>query len=158
LCRRFKPGPRYHFHRFFPAIRTKEVILPDTDFSSFTALVVDDNDFIRETVKQSLGLFGFKRVHLATNGMEALELLQLNPDIIICDINMEPLNGLQLARHVRNLKPPAGRVPIIFLTGDAQENRVQEAIDLAINAYLLKPVSQESLKKKLSALLLRKAG
>ena len=47
-------------------------------------------------------------------------------------------------------------VPVIFLTGDAQEKQVREAIDLSVNAYLLKPVTLDTLKSKLVALLVKK--
>ena len=126
------------------------------DLTRFTALVVDDNDFIRLGLKKDLGTLGFKEVFEAVNGMEALKLLYKNPDIIICDINMEPLNGFEFVKHVRSLEPPACKVPIIFLTGDAHEEKVQGAINLAVDAYLLKPVTLENLKKKIITLMSRK--
>jgi two-component system chemotaxis response regulator CheY len=123
--------------------------------TGFAALVVDDNDFIRATLKKDLRLFGFTEVYEAANGMEALEMLVRNPDIIICDINMEPLNGFEFLKHVRALEHPKGKVPVIFLTGDAQAEQVKTAIDLSVDAYLLKPVTQENLRKKIVTLLQR---
>ncbi len=125
----------------------------DIGLAGFTALVIDDNDFIRLTLKKDLGALGFTDVYEAINGMEALTQLERKPDIIICDINMEPLNGFEFVKHVRALNPPASKVPIIFLTGDAHKDSVHEAISLSIDGYLLKPVTQEKLKSKLTALL-----
>jgi two-component system chemotaxis response regulator CheY len=123
------------------------------DLSRFTALVVDDNDFIRLEMKKNLIYLGLKEVFEAANGMEALQMLSKKPDIIFCDINMEPLNGFEFVKHVRALAPPACDVPVIFLTGDAKEQQVQEARNLGANAYLLKPVTLDSLKNKLEKLL-----
>lgn len=124
-----------------------------TDLGQFTALVVDDNDFIRLEMKKNLIYLGLKEVFEAANGMDALQLLEKKPDIIICDINMEPLNGFEFVKHVRALAPPACDVPVIFLTGEAKEQQVQEAKNLAVNAYLLKPVTLDNLKSKLVKLL-----
>lgn len=126
------------------------------DLTHCVALVVDDNEFVRLEMKKNLNYLGFKEVYEAANGMEAVQLLPKNPDIIICDINMEPLNGFEFVKHVRALPPPAGEVPVIFLTGDAQKEQVQEAINLSVNAYLLKPVTIENLKSKIMAVLSRR--
>ena len=130
--------------------------MTDVDLTQCVGLVVDDNDFIRLEMKKNLVYLGFKEVFEAANGMDALELLVHSPDIIICDINMEPLNGFEFVKHVRALPAPACAVPIIFLTGDAQEKQVQEAIDLSVNAYLLKPVTLDNLKSKIMTILSRR--
>ncbi len=132
----------------------------DVGLTGFTALVIDDNEFIRLTLKKDLNTFGFAEVFEASNGMEALQLLEKNPDIIICDIHMEPVNGLEFLKQMRALPSPISKAPVIFLTGDAYEERVQEAVNLSVDAYLLKPVTAENLKKKLVALLIynKKAG
>jgi two-component system chemotaxis response regulator CheY len=123
------------------------------DLTQCVALVIDDNEFVRLEMKKNLLCLGFKEVLDAANGMDALLLVSKNPDIIICDINMEPLNGFEFVKHIRALAPPACDVPIIFLTGDAQVKQVQEAISLSVNAYLLKPVTLENLKDRVTKLL-----
>jgi len=115
---------------------------------------VDDNDFIRLEMKKNLLYLGFRIIIEAANGKDAITRLdKLAPDIIICDINMQPVNGFEFVKHVRSLPHPACDVPIIFLTGDAQKEQVQEAINLSVNAYLLKPVTIENLKSKITKLL-----
>ncbi len=130
--------------------------MADMDLSYFVALVVDDDAFIRLELKKQLTYLGFNTIFEAASGEEAIQLLEKSPDIIICDINMQPLNGFAFARHVRSLAPPDRYVPIIFLTGDAKEQQVQEAKDLAVNAYLLKPVTLDNLKGKVMTKLLVK--
>jgi two-component system chemotaxis response regulator CheY len=127
------------------------------DVSKLVALVVDDNDFIRAEMKRSLAYLGFRKITEAANGKDAIAIMDnIPPDIIICDINMEPVNGFAFVKHVRALPHPDCDVPVIFLTGDAQKEQVQEAINLSVNAYLLKPVTLDNLKSKLTKLLSEK--
>ena len=128
------------------------------DFSSFSALVVEDNDFIRLMVKKHLTGFGFKKVYEAENGRDGISLLtEHEPHIVICDINMEPGNGFDFLDHVRKLNAPWSNLPIIFLTSSADEAFVKRAIEMKVDAYLLKPIMPESLKKKLVSVLGKKA-
>jgi two-component system chemotaxis response regulator CheY len=89
------------------------------------------------------------------NGAEGIEALAKNPDIVVCDINMAPMNGFDFLKHVRALPAPANKIPIIFLTSNASAEFVQKAIDMDIDAYLLKPVTSANLKTKMVMLLTR---
>lgn len=129
------------------------------DFSSFSALVVEDNDFVRFMVKKHLVSFGFKKVHEAANANDGIALLtEHEPHIVICDINMEPGNGFDFLSHVRQLTPPSRDLPVIFLTSSADEAFVKRAIEMKVDAYLLKPIMPESLRKKLISVMSKKAG
>ena len=132
-------------------------VMPDIDFSQFTALVVEDNDFVRYMVKKHLTDFGFKDVMESSNGAEGVQMLVRHPDIIICDIGMEPMDGFEFLKHVRAQPNGQAAVPFIFLTGNAESAAVQKAIDMKINAYILKPVTPEALKKKVTLLLSKPA-
>ncbi len=123
--------------------------------SGYKVLVVDDNDFVRLMVRKFLGEFGFKEVYEAANGEDGIKLLEKKPDIVICDINMEPLNGFEFLQHVRQQKAPTGKLPVIFLTSNANAEYVQNAVDLSVDAYLLKPVTADNLKAKIMSLLSR---
>ena len=127
------------------------------DFSSFSALVVEDNDFIRLMVKKHLSGFGFKKLYEAGNGKDGIALMEAHkPQIVICDINMEPGNGFDFLSHVRQMPQPLCDVPIIFLTSSADEAFVKKAVDMKIDAYLLKPIMPENLKKKVVAVMEKK--
>lgn len=129
------------------------------DFSPFSAIVVEDNDFVRFMVKKHLVGFGFKKVYEAADGHSGISLLtEHEPHIAICDINMEPGNGFDFLSHVRQLPRPVGELPIIFLTSSADENFVKRAIEMKVDAYLLKPIMPESLKKKLISVMSKKSG
>lgn len=124
------------------------------DFSLFSALVVEDNDFIRFMVKKHMNGFGFKKVYEAENGKDGIAMLaEYQPHIAICDINMEPGNGFDFLEHVRKMDAPLAKMPIIFLTSSADETFVKKAVDMKIDAYLLKPIMPESLKKKVISVM-----
>lgn len=125
------------------------------DFTTFTALIVEDNDFVRFMVKKYLTDFGFRLVHEATNGMEGLDLLAQGPDVIVCDISMEPLNGIEFLKHVRKLDTVQKNIPVIFLTSSADAETVKQAVDLNVDAYLLKPVMPHVLRAKITQSLER---
>lgn len=127
------------------------------DFSKRKALIVEDNDFVRFTIKKNLMDFGFGEVYEAGNGMEGLEQLSKNPDIVICDINMEPVNGHEFLQHLRKAPGMPHDLPVIFLTSSGDTQSVHRAINLEVDAYLLKPVNPDALKKKLVALMTRMA-
>ncbi len=123
------------------------------DFSALRVLVIDDNDFVRFMLKKYLQEFGFVDIYEAADGDAASKLLISNPDLIICDINMTPVNGFDFLQHVRGLPIPASKVPFIYLTGNASLEFVTRAKSLNVDAYLLKPVAQEHLRQKVMQLL-----
>jgi two-component system, chemotaxis family, chemotaxis protein CheY len=124
-------------------------------FSSFTALVVEDNDFVRQIVKKYLADMGLKTILEASNGMDGIAALKGNPDIVLCDIEMEPLNGFEFLKLLRKQPGPERDLPVLFLTSSADSDYVQRAIDLGVSAYLLKPVMPDALRKKMTEVLSR---
>jgi two-component system chemotaxis response regulator CheY len=129
--------------------------MADVDFSLLRVLLVEDNDFVRFLVDKYLKDIGFSDVMLATNGREGIEKLAEKPDVIICDIQMEPMNGFEFLEHLRKAETPGQHLPVLFLTSNAEADYVRRALDLNVSAYLLKPISPKELKKKLSELLRR---
>lgn len=129
--------------------------MPEIDFSHLTVLIVEDSDFVRHVVRKYLTEMGFKTVLEAANGMDGIKELQNKPDIIICDIEMEPLNGFEFLKLLRKQPGPEKSLPVIFLTSSADADYVQRALDLGVSAYLLKPVMPDTLKKKISDVMAR---
>jgi len=129
--------------------------MTDIDFSRLKILIIDDNDFVRFMLKKYLSEYGIVEILEAANGMEGLNMLFGTPDIIVCDINMEPLNGFEFLKHVRAMADGAGKVPVIFLTGNANLEFVQKALDLSVDAYILKPFTSDNLRSKIVTLLNR---
>lgn len=118
-------------------------------------MVVEDNDFVRFMVKKHLEDFGFKEVIEAANGADAMQKLAREPHLIICDIGMEPMNGFEFLDYVRNAGDAQSKLPFIFLTSNAEAAAVQKAVDMKIDAYLLKPVTPDGLRRKIITVLTR---
>jgi len=127
-------------------------------FERLSILLVEDNQYIRHTVEDLLRYFEFGKIVSAQNGQEAIEILStsaisgapgLGFDIVLSDLIMSPINGLLLTRWVRNAKNSPNRfMPVILLSGAADDEYVSAARDLGATEFLAKPFSAESVYKR----------
>lgn len=125
-----------------------------TSFSRMNALIVEDQAFIRTVVSRILKQLEFNQVWEADEGTGGLSLaLERKPDIIICDIEMAPMDGLTFLQQLRQKEELGRRTPVIFLTNLAQKDMVLKARDLGVNAFIAKPVTVIGLREKLTVLL-----
>jgi two-component system, OmpR family, response regulator MprA len=115
-------------------------------------LVVDDDRAVREALRRALTLGGFD-VQMAENGEQALErIVQSIPDVVVLDIGLPGIDGLEVCRRVRRL---GNRVPILMLTArDAISDRI-DGLDVGADDYMIKPFDVEELKARVRALLRR---
>lgn len=89
-------------------------------------------------------------IHLAEDGMEALEKFKDNPvDIIVTDINMPRLTGLELLKEIKALD---SNVKFIILSGYDEFSYARTAIKLGVENYILKPIDEEELESSLKKL------
>jgi len=127
------------------------------DFSRLHLLLVDDNDFMRDLYCQLLEAIGFsgKNITEAADGSEALTLLRRKHiDLVICDLNMKPMNGKKFTRHIRmDENSPDPYLPIIVCTGHAELVHIAHARDAGANEILRKPVSAGSLYARLQSVI-----
>ena len=125
-----------------------------TSFSRLNALIVEDQAFIRTVVSRILKQLEFNQVYEADDGTGGLSIaLERKPDVIICDIEMAPMDGLTFLQHLRQKEDLGRRTPVIFLTNHAQKDMVLKARDLGVNAFIAKPVTVVGLREKLAVLL-----
>jgi CheY-like chemotaxis protein/signal transduction histidine kinase len=119
-----------------------------------TALLVDDSAFSRTVMKARLAELGLQAIE-AEHGAQALELLQggLRPAVVITDMQMPGMDGAQLARAIRAMPPPLGRLPVIAATADDLPRRLAAAQAAGIDAVLVKPVDPQALRTELARLL-----
>lgn len=104
--------------------------------------IVDDNPEERFVLKGILKDLGCEVIGEGATGLEAVELAQrLNPDVILMDIKMPGMNGVEAATIINQLQP----VPIIIFTGRGDEETVRRTIEAGVMAYLVKPVREEGL-------------
>ena len=118
-------------------------------------LIVDDNMHMRSMVRSILYALGVRDVETATDGLSPFNQLHyFSADVILCDWNMEPMNGLDFVKLVRtDTDTPNPYVPIIMLTGYSEEERVIEARDSGVHEFLAKPVSADKLYNRIKAVI-----
>ncbi len=126
------------------------------DFSGRRALLIEDHEFMRTIIFEQMKKMNFKDVLQAANGEEGLKMLANDIDIIICDINMEPINGFEFVDKMRDMDDDISKIPVIFLTGKADTATIQQAMNLGVNGYIIKPVSPQKLVDKVSQLIKNK--
>lgn len=121
------------------------------------ALVVDDNRHMRTLIRDLLLAIGAGKVTEANDGMSGFQKLRdTEPDVVITDLMMQPIDGLQFVRMVRNeRRSPQPYVPIIMVTGFADKQRVQEARDAGVTEFLAKPVTSEALYARIETIIER---
>lgn len=120
-------------------------------------LVIDDEEILTRTFTLLLEKSGYQ-VYTAKNGADAEVLAEEEPfDLIICDIRMPGVNGVQIIKAVRSLRRdhPNKAIPVIFITGFADEAIEKEARQLGPLAYLYKPfdntVILKTIREKIGA-------
>jgi len=123
-------------------------------------MVIDDQAYTRKLISGILRDNGASSLIEAEEGASALKMMRGStsqatlPHVIICDINMTPMGGLEFVRKLRESENQAARkVPIIFLTGEARAEVVSEAIDMAVEGFILKPVTPVKLITKIKQVL-----
>ncbi len=112
-------------------------------------MIIDDEFYFREALKVSIPWkeLGFEICGEAKNGKDALgKVADLNPDIMIVDINMPIIDGLEF---IQSVKGKGIESKFIILTGHSEFNYAKQAVQLGVNNYILKPVNEEELKSSL---------
>jgi two-component system chemotaxis response regulator CheY len=113
------------------------------------ALIVDDSSVMRKIVERCLRQAGMDlgQVLEASNGAEALALVNENTfDLILSDINMPVMDGLEFVRHLKELEN-AKNVPIVMITTEGGEKSVLEALSLGAKGYIRKPFTPDQVKE-----------
>jgi two-component system chemotaxis response regulator CheY len=119
--------------------------------ASIRVLVVDDQMTMRSLVRTGLQQLGFADISEAPDGEEALRSMLTRPvHLVISDYNMPKLDGLGLLRAIRS-HPPLAKTAFIMLTGRADKELVQKAVQFGVNNYLVKPFTVTTLKEKIEA-------
>jgi two-component system, chemotaxis family, chemotaxis protein CheY len=119
------------------------------------AMIVDDSSVMRKIVERSLRQAGIElsQVLEAGNGSEALGLLRANEvDLILCDINMPVMDGLEFVRQAANIEGGL-RSPIVMVTTEGSESNVVHALQAGAKGYIRKPFTAEQVKEQVTPLL-----
>jgi two-component system, chemotaxis family, chemotaxis protein CheY len=124
-------------------------------FDRLLVLVVDDNHYMRVIVCAMLRSIGITHIREASDGAEALEIVRdWRPDIIVLDLVMEHLDGIEFTRMLRTgSDSPHPFVPIIMMTGHTDRTRVMEARDAGVNEFIAKPLTARALIERLRSVI-----
>ncbi len=119
-----------------------------------TVLVVEDDSDVRELIARKLAQAGFE-VHTREDGQAGLEATsEVAPDIVLLDVMMPRLDGIEVCRRMR-AKPSTASVPVIMLTAKAQEADVDRGFGVGADDYIIKPFSPRELLNRVQAVLAR---
>jgi len=109
-------------------------------------LYVEDDDTVRSLLERVLRN-RVKNLYVAKDGQEGYEkFVEHQPDIVLTDIKMPKLNGLEMSRKIKSIKKD---VPIIIMSAHSETGFFLDAIELGVDAYLLKPIDKTKLMKSL---------
>ena len=119
------------------------------------ALIVDDSSVMRKIVERSIRQAGIDlaEVREAANGAEALGVLkEQRADLVLCDINMPVMDGLEFLRQLQTLDN-AKNIPVVMITTEGSESHVVQALSIGAKGYIRKPFTAEQVKEHVVPLL-----
>jgi len=121
------------------------------------ALIVEDNGHMRALLRALLNSAGIKDVIEAGNGQMAIEMLrERKSDLVLSDLAMKPMDGLELTRYLRNSdNSPNPFVPIIMISGHTEKYRVEAARDAGVTEFLAKPITAHNLFARITEIIER---
>lgn len=121
-------------------------------FERLSVLVVEDTTPLRKLMTSVLVTLGVGIIFTADDGEQGFQVFcENNPDIVITDWLMTPMNGIDLVHRIRrDRKSPNRTVPIIIMTGYSALPRVAEARDKGVTEFLVKPFSASDLARRIA--------
>jgi CheY-like chemotaxis protein len=123
---------------------------------SLRFLLMDDNHHMRAIVATILRSVGVQHVREAGDGAEGLEALNTYPaDIAVCDFKMDPMDGVEFTRAIRQPDSRNTYLPIIMMTGFSDRGRIFEARDAGVTEILAKPITAAGLLARIDSVIMR---
>ncbi|RNC89659.1 MAG: response regulator [Allomuricauda sp.] len=114
-------------------------------------LAIDDQEIILLALERRLGELGYQ-VKTTDSGEKGIQLFHsFAPDLVLVDINMPGISGLDVVRYIRNESD--SNTPIIVVSGNIDENVIDEGFKLGIDDYMRKPVSLDELHVRISRII-----
>lgn len=123
-------------------------------------LIVEDDSATRERIQESLRELGIQgEIYFAENGKVGLEKIdqlgQSNTslDLVLCDIVMPIMTGIEMLKELRNSSLNYSKVPVLMLTSKSEVEMIVTAVKLGANQYLIKPWNSQTLYQKISEVM-----
>ncbi|MCQ8104266.1 response regulator [Methylomonas sp. SURF-2] len=128
--------------------------LEHIDVEDLQVLLVDDSEFSRKYIQRVLNNVGIERITCASDGKQALGMFQEHFfDLIVTDLNMPEMDGLQLVNAIRGDAEQIATVPILMVTSEQNQNRLAAIEKAGVSAVLDKPFEPRSIKRLIMQLL-----
>jgi len=122
---------------------------------AFNVLIIDDSSSMRAVIKKTLKVSGFNvgKFLMAGDGKEALKVLEGQwVDIILTDINMPNMNGMELLTEMKK-DEMLKSIPVVMVTTEGSDKVMQESIGLGAQGYVKKPFRPEEIKRILNGIM-----
>lgn len=114
-------------------------------------LIVDDTAFMRKVLQNILDDIGIDTVYTAENGEEAVDVyLDKKPDLVLLDIVMEEMDGIEALKAIKKHDPDA---QVLMISAVTQVYRINEAIEAGAEGFITKPFENQEVKEKVQELL-----
>lgn len=124
-----------------------------SEFARLTILVVDDDPTMRSVITSALRAAGCNQVRQASNGEQALNIVrQSQIDLITCDCQMAPVDGLTFVKRLREL-PEGTNKPVVMLTANNRPEDAWAGRELKVSAWLVKPITPQAVIKRVAGVL-----
>jgi CheY-like chemotaxis protein len=133
------------------------VSLINVNLRELKVLVVDDSRTTCLALKRSLREMSVETVELAEDGADAIKKLRQFPaDLVLCDLHMAPLDGIEFTRLLRSADDsPNPYLPVLILTADATTAQLRNALGAGANDFMSKPIELDALRRKIMGLFAR---
>lgn len=114
-------------------------------------LAIDDQQLILLSVEKKLTELGYQ-VESANSGQTGIDLYEsFKPDLVLVDINMPDMSGLQVVKHIRFIRD--SKTPILVMSGNTDENVIMDGFTLGIDDYMKKPVSLDEMTARIKRII-----
>lgn len=122
---------------------------------SLKVLLVDDHPHIRTLLSELLRSIGIFQTFQAGDGLEAMRIVRDRTiDIIMTDLIMTPVDGIEFVRLLRSLPDNTSRlIPVIMITGHPTLSRINQARDAGVNEFLVKPITSRGVIERLQVII-----
>ena len=125
--------------------------MSDTVFADKTALIIDDQEFVVNIVCKMMEQIGFGQIETAADGQAGLlTMTDVRPHVVLCDIEMRPMDGLTFLKELRDSTDVTIRdTPVIFLTSHGRHELVSQARALGADGFVTKPATVNLLRERI---------
>ena len=125
--------------------------MSDIAYADMTALIIDDQEFVLNIVRAMMGQIGFGKIETAADGQAGLDVMtNVQPQVVLCDIEMRPMDGLTFLKELRDSSNTDIRdTPVIFLTSQGRHELVSQARALGADGFITKPATVNLLRERI---------